>query len=65
MNPHQAYVKSLNPEEQLIILRVLAIHYGEGNFLYEGDWEEMLQDLRDRRATCHDKGAIGGPSCSS
>ncbi len=41
-DPHQAYVKSLNPEEeQLIIVR---------DFLYEEDWEEMLQDLRDRQS---------------
>ncbi len=41
MDPHEAYFRSLSPEEeQLIILR---------DFLYEGDWEEMLQDLRDRQ----------------
>ena len=41
MDPHEAYFRSLSPEEeQLVILR---------DFLYEGDWEEMLQDLRDRR----------------
>lgn len=42
VDSHQAYVKSLNPEEeQLIILR---------DFLYEGDWEDLLQDLRDRQS---------------
>jgi hypothetical protein len=41
VDPHEAYFQSLSPEEeQLVILR---------DFLYEGDWEEMLQDLRDRR----------------
>jgi hypothetical protein len=41
VDPHEAYFRSLSPEEeQLVILR---------DFLYEGDWEEMLQDLRDRR----------------
>ncbi len=42
MDPHQAFFQSLSPEEeQLLILR---------DFLYEGDWEEMLQDLRDRQS---------------
>ena len=41
VDPHEAYFRSLSPEEeQLLVLR---------DFLYEGDWEEMLQDLRDRR----------------
>lgn len=42
MDPHEAYFQSLPPEEeQLVILRDL---------LYEGDWEEMLRDLRDRES---------------
>ncbi len=42
VDPHEAYFRSLSPEEeQLIVLR---------DFLYEGDWEEMLRDLRDRRS---------------
>jgi hypothetical protein len=41
VDPHQAYFRSLTPEEeQLIILR---------DFLYEGDWSDMLQDLRGRQ----------------
>ena len=41
MDPHLNYFQSLpTEEEQLIILR---------DFLYEGDWEEMLQDLRARQ----------------
>ncbi len=41
VDPHQEYFNSLeSEEEQLIILR---------DFLYDGDWEEMLQDLRDRQ----------------
>jgi hypothetical protein len=41
VDPHEAYFRSLSSEEeQLIILR---------DFLYEGDWDEMLQDLRDRQ----------------
>ena len=42
MDPHLSYYRSLTPEEeQLIILR---------DFLYEGDWGEMLQDLRARQS---------------
>lgn len=42
MDPHEAFYQSLSPEEeQLLILR---------DFLYEGHWEEMLQDLRDRQS---------------
>jgi hypothetical protein len=42
VDPHLAYFRSLDPEEeQLIVLR---------DFLYEGDWEEMLQDLRARQS---------------
>ena len=42
MDPHLTYYRSLDPEEeQLIILR---------DFLYEGDGEEMLQDLRARQS---------------
>ncbi len=41
MDQHEQFFRSLTPEEeQLVILR---------DFLYEGDWEEMLQDHRDRR----------------
>jgi hypothetical protein len=41
VDPHEAYFRTLSPEEeQLLILR---------DFLYEGDWEEMLRDLKDRR----------------
>jgi len=41
VDPHQEFVRSLDPEEeQLLILR---------DFLYEGDWSEMLQDLKDRQ----------------
>ena len=42
MDPHLAYFRSLDPEEeQLLVLR---------DFLYEGDWEEMLADLRARQS---------------
>lgn len=42
MDPHEAYFRALAPEEeQLIVLR---------DFLYEGDWGEMLDDLRDRQS---------------
>jgi hypothetical protein len=42
VDPHEAYFRSLTPEEeQLVVLR---------DFLYEGDWSEMLQDLRDRQS---------------
>ncbi len=41
-DPHEAYFRSLEPEEeQLIILR---------DFLYEGEWDELLRDLKDRQA---------------
>ena len=42
MDPNQDFFRTLSPEEeQLIILR---------DFLYEGNWEEMLRDLRDRQS---------------
>jgi len=42
VDPHLAYFRSLDPEEeQLLVLR---------DFLYEGDWEEMLADLRARQS---------------
>ena len=42
MDPHETYVRSLHPEEeQLLVLR---------DFLYEGDWEDMLLDLRGRQS---------------
>jgi hypothetical protein len=42
LDPHQEFFRSLSPEEeQLLILR---------DFLYEGDWDEMLQDLNDRQS---------------
>jgi len=42
VDPHETFFHDLNPmEEQLLILR---------DFLYEGDWDEMLQDLKDRRS---------------
>ena len=42
MDQHERFFQSLLPEEeQLIVLR---------DFLYEGDWAEMLQDLRDRKS---------------
>jgi hypothetical protein len=41
LDPNQDFYQSLNPEEeQLIIIR---------DFLYDGDWEEVLQDLRARQ----------------
>ena len=42
MDSHEEFFRSLSPEEeQLVVLR---------DFIYEGDWEEMLRDLRDRQA---------------
>jgi hypothetical protein len=42
VDPHLNFYRSLPPEEeQLLILR---------DFLYEGDWAEMLQDLRARQS---------------
>jgi hypothetical protein len=41
VDPHEQFFRSLPPEEeQLVILR---------DFLYEGDWDEMLLDLRGRQ----------------
>ena len=42
LDPHLIFFQSLSQEEeQLLILR---------DFLYEGDWDEMLQDLSDRQS---------------
>jgi hypothetical protein len=41
MNPHEAYYRSLPPEEmQLVILQEI---------LYEGSWDEMVEDLIARK----------------
>ena len=42
MEPHEELLQSLTPEEeQLIYIR---------DFLYDGDWDEILKDLNARRA---------------
>ena len=42
MDPHETFFESLTPEEeQLIIIR---------DFLYEGSWDELVNDLEARQA---------------
>jgi hypothetical protein len=41
MDPHEAYFRSLAPEEmQLLVLREV---------LYDGEWDEMIRDLEARK----------------